>query len=96
MVTGSTGFKGAWLANWLIMLGAKVVGVGLRPERDSIIFNSLNLNKKINQYFIDIKNFNKINSVIKKEKPTGIKGNFIISTFLTSTMGISYKLKTNI
>ena len=30
---------------------------------------------------------------IVKEKPTGIKGDFIISAFLTSTMGISYKLK---
>ena len=28
-----------------------------------------------------------------KEKPSGIKGDFILSAFLTSTMGISYKLK---
>ncbi len=69
LVTGSTGFKGAWLSNWLLLLGAKVIGVGLKPEKNSIIFQSLNLNKKINQYFIDIKNFNKINSIIKKEKP---------------------------
>ena len=30
---------------------------------------------------------------IAKEKPTGVKGDFILSAFLTSTMGISYKLK---
>ena len=29
---------------------------------------------------------------IKKEKPDTIKGDFIKSAFLTSTMGISYKL----
>lgn len=69
LVTGSTGFKGAWLTNWLLLLGAKVIGVGLRPEKGSIIFKSLNLNKKINQYYIDIKNFNKINDLVKKEKP---------------------------
>ena len=69
LVTGSTGFKGAWLCNWLILLGSKVVGVGLKPEKDSIIFNSLNLNKRIKQYYLDIKNFNKLNSIIKKEKP---------------------------
>ena len=51
------------------MLGAKVVGVWLKPEKDSIIFSSLELNKRINQYFVDIKNFNKINHIIKKEKP---------------------------
>ena len=30
---------------------------------------------------------------ILKEKPDGIKGDFILSAFLTSTMGIAYKLK---
>jgi ribosomal protein L1 len=30
---------------------------------------------------------------ISKEKPSGIKGNFITSAYLTSTMGTSYKLK---
>ena len=38
-------------------------------------------------------NFNSILEVIQKEKPSGVKGNFILSAFLTSTMGISYKLK---
>ena len=33
-----------------------------------------------------------LNSIIK-EKPNNIKGEFILSAFLTSTMGISYKLK---
>ena len=69
LVTGSTGFKGAWLSHWLFTIGAKVIGVGLRPEKDSVIFNSLNLNKKITQYFVNIKNFKKINDIIKKEKP---------------------------
>ena len=38
-------------------------------------------------------NYNSIYEAILKEKPQGIKGNFILSCFLTSTMGISYKLK---
>jgi len=46
--------------------------------------------------FSDIKikeNYNAILETIKKEKPRGIKGDFILSSFLTSTMGISYQLK---
>ena len=46
--------------------------------------------------FTDVKikeNFDSILEVILKEKPSGIKGDFILSAFLTSTMGISYKLK---
>ena len=69
LVTGSTGFKGSWLCEWLLLLGSKVIGVGLKPEKGSIIFESFKLNKKIKQYFIDIRNFNKVNSIIKKEKP---------------------------
>ena len=46
LITGSTGFKGAWLSFWLYTLGARVVGVGLKPEKNSILFNKLNLKKK--------------------------------------------------
>ena len=38
-------------------------------------------------------NFDSLLQTISKEKPSGIKGNFIQSAFLTSTMGVSYKLK---
>ena len=39
-----------------------------------------------------LENFNYFIESVKKEKPETIKGEFIKSTFLTSTMGISYKL----
>ena len=35
LVTGHTGFKGSWLSEWLSMLGARVVGYSLRPDRES-------------------------------------------------------------
>ena len=40
-----------------------------------------------------VDNFNTLIQTIKKEKPNGIKGDFIVSSYITSTMGISYKLK---
>ena len=45
--------------------------------------------------FSDIKikeNFNALFQTILKEKPAKIKGDFILSAYLTSTMGISYRL----
>lgn len=69
LVTGSTGFKGSWLCYWLYKLGANVVGIGLKPEKNNIIFKSLNLNKKIKQHFFDISDFYKFNEIVKKEKP---------------------------
>jgi len=38
-------------------------------------------------------NFDSFVETLLKEKPSGIKGEFILSAFLTSTMGTSYKLK---
>ena len=38
-------------------------------------------------------NFDSLIQTIYKEKPNGIKGNFVQSAFITSTMGVSYKLK---
>ena len=102
LVTGSTGFKGSWLCNWLFQLGSKVVGLGLKPEKDSIIFNSLKLKKKIKQYFIDIKDFNKVNEIIKKEKPDIIfhlAAQSIVSTSFTNpldTFGTNIIGSTNI
>ena len=38
-------------------------------------------------------NFNTFIQTVLKEKPSGIKGDFISAAFITSTMGVSYKLK---
>ena len=38
-------------------------------------------------------NYEAFINTLLKEKPSGIKGNFILSAYLTSTMGISYRLK---
>ncbi|MEM1271724.1 MAG: NAD-dependent epimerase/dehydratase family protein, partial [Bacteroidota bacterium] len=29
LVTGHTGFKGSWLCEWLLMMGAEVIGYAL-------------------------------------------------------------------
>ena len=39
-----------------------------------------------------LENFNFFIESVKKEKPDSIKGEFIKNTFLTSTMGVSYKV----
>jgi len=39
-----------------------------------------------------IENYKTLLQTILKEKPDGIKGDFILSAFLTSTMGVSYRL----
>ena len=41
-------------------------------------------------------NFNALIQTIQKEKPNGIKGDFIVSSHMTSTMGISHKMKVKV
>jgi CDP-glucose 4,6-dehydratase len=69
LVTGSTGFKGSWLCFWLHLLGAKIIGVSLKPEKGSIIFKKLKIEKKIKQYYQDITNFNQLDKIVVKERP---------------------------
>ena len=98
LITGTTGFKGSWLAFWLKDLGANIVGVALKPEKDSLLFKNLNLEKKIKQYYFDICNFKKLNYVIKKERPDIVfhlaaqsivsnSFNFPLETFKTNIIG---------
>ena len=42
-VTGHTGFKGAWLSEWLLLLGANVVGCSLEPPTTPSLFATLQL-----------------------------------------------------
>ena len=70
LVTGATGFKGAWLCYWLVMLGAKVYGIGYNPNKNKNLFYSLKLNKKIKLKLFDIRNKKKLESFINTSKPT--------------------------
>ncbi len=46
-VTGHTGFKGAWLSEWLLQLGAKVVGYALAPPTTPALFDELQLSQRL-------------------------------------------------
>ena len=56
LITGATGFKGAWLSLWLQMLGAKVFAIGYSPNKNKNLFYSLNLYKKIKINILDVRN----------------------------------------
>ena len=47
LVTGHTGFKGSWLCQWLLQLGAKVNGYALDPQPHEVLYDQLNLSKHL-------------------------------------------------
>lgn len=55
LVTGHTGFKGAWLCEWLLKLGARVVGVALPPDTSPSLFEQLKLRERIEHHEQDIR-----------------------------------------
>lgn len=46
LVTGHTGFKGSWLCEWLLHLGARVHGVSL-PHEERMLFENLDLSGRL-------------------------------------------------
>lgn len=70
LVTGATGFKGAWLCCWLKILGAKVYGIGYNPNKNKNLFYKLNLQKKIKLKIIDIRKQKNIKKIIDQLKPS--------------------------
>lgn len=67
LVTGHTGFKGTWLCLWLEMLGAKVIGCSIDVPTNPSLFKMVK--PKCIDIRADIRDFVKLNSVIKKYKP---------------------------
>jgi len=69
LITGHTGFKGAWLALILTMWGAKVSGYALKPPTKPSLYKALKLDKKMNSRISDIRNYKKFYRFAKKVKP---------------------------
>ena len=64
--------------------------VEIRNDKDGNLGSTIGRKSFSNEKLLE--NYNYFIECIKKEKPETIKGEFIKNTFITSTMGISYKV----
>lgn len=55
LLTGHSGFKGAWLALWLREMGARVVGISLPPATSPSLHDVVGLDRLIDGRFGDIR-----------------------------------------
>jgi CDP-glucose 4,6-dehydratase len=70
LLTGHTGFKGSWLAEWLLMLGAEVHTYALPPQPHQILFQQLNLESRLaSNTFGDITDQAKLTAKIQEIRP---------------------------
>lgn len=69
LVTGNTGFKGAWLSIWLEMLGADVYGISKDVPTQPSIFRTAHLAESVKFSEIDIRNIQALKKNIDEIQP---------------------------
>jgi len=69
LITGHTGFKGSWLTLLLKKLGADITGIALPPKtlKDNYVVS--NLDKYIENYISDVRDFDSLSKLILNIKP---------------------------
>ncbi|NCP14029.1 MAG: CDP-glucose 4,6-dehydratase [Sphingomonadales bacterium] len=68
LVTGHTGFKGAWLSLWLSELGAEVTGLSLRAD-DPSLFRQIGAESLVRHIEGDIRNAALVDAVVADAQP---------------------------
>jgi CDP-glucose 4,6-dehydratase len=103
LVTGHTGFKGAWLTHWLLRMGAQVTGLSLEPSTQPNLFDRLGLRTRCESHMVDIRQANPVADVVHATRPEVVfhlaaqalvrDGYRIpVDTFATNVMGTAHVL----
>ncbi len=69
LLTGHTGFKGAWLAKWLVSIGAEVVGYSLPADSDQSLYHALKLDDQLESIVGDLRDYKKLSQLIARVRP---------------------------
>ncbi len=69
LITGNTGFKGAWLTAWLLKMGAQVSGFSIDVPTDPSMFEACEFEKKIQHKFGDINKLEEIKAFVAEIRP---------------------------
>lgn len=69
LVTGHTGFKGAWLSIWLKTLEAQVRGIALSPPSEPALFNEAQVARHIDHQVTDIRNEQEVQRLLIEYQP---------------------------
>ncbi len=104
IVTGHTGFKGAWLSLWLQRMGAKVIGYALPPPTEPSLFKAAGLEGKMSSKTGDIRDFSAVCKFVSEERPemvfhaaaqSLVRESYLspVETFSTNVMGTAHVLE---
>lgn len=69
LLTGHTGFKGAWAALWLSAMGAEVTGYALAPDTDPNLFTLAGVETKVRSRIGDLRDVEALNATVQEADP---------------------------
>ena len=98
LITGNTGFKGAWLTQWLCALGARVRGLSLPPPTDPSLFEQARLAEVVDTAEVDVRDQAAVQRVLGEFQPDVlfhlaaqplVQGSYIcpVTTYTTNVIG---------
>lgn len=103
-LSGHTGFKGAWLAHWLLELGARVHGFSLPPPTRPALFDQLGLAARLHHEVADLRDAAAVRESIRNAQPdfvfhlaaqplVRLSYQQPIETFATNVLGTAHVLE---
>lgn len=102
-ISGHTGFKGSWLAHWLIDLGASVHGYSLPAPTSPSLFEHLHLADRLSHQTADVRDAAAVRQSIREVQPDFVfhlaaqalvRASFVdpVETFATNVLGTCHVL----
>lgn len=103
LLTGHTGFKGAWAALWLARMGAAVTGVALAPDSKPNLFELAGVAGRVDHRIVDLRDRAAVDTALKGRRfdivlhmaAQALVRDSIrdpIATFATNVMGTAHLL----
>lgn len=104
-LTGHTGFKGSWLAEWLLTLGAEVHGYALDPQPHEVLFDELRLSGRLaSDVRADLSDLSSLSQAVARVRPeivfhlaaqplVRLSYRIPVETFATNVMGTAHLLE---
>ncbi|MBX3491056.1 CDP-glucose 4,6-dehydratase [Parvibaculum sp.] len=69
LLTGHTGFKGAWAALWLSRLGAEVTGLALAPDTEPNLFALASVEEHLTSHIVDLRDRDALRAAVRGVDP---------------------------
>jgi CDP-glucose 4,6-dehydratase len=103
-ISGHTGFKGSWLTQWLLNLGADVHGYALAPDTTPALFDQLGLAARMRHEIGEIRDAPSVEKSVRSFRPDFVfhlaaqplvrrSYRLPLETYETNVMGTAYLLE---